>query len=110
MNYKDREPAARRLVADLIGSKEIVIHKELTAPKTIYFTGHLESPRRDIADGRLDVVRDPLHKVGRVLLLGSGLRIRTRIYCKVGSESGLNTQMRNLYIIDLYAKYFSSNY
>ena len=77
MNYKDREPAARRLVADLIGSKEIVIHKELTAPKTIYFTGHLESPRRDIADGRLDVVRDPLHQVGRVLLLESGLRIRT---------------------------------
>mmetsp|Transcript_23888 Transcript_23888/g.61547 ORF Transcript_23888/g.61547 Transcript_23888/m.61547 type:complete len:315 (-) Transcript_23888:480-1424(-) len=31
--------------------------------------GHLEALRRDVADGRLDVVRDPLDEVGRVLVL-----------------------------------------
>ena len=30
---------------------------------------HLEAARRDVADGRLHVVRDPLDKVGRVLVL-----------------------------------------
>ena len=31
--------------------------------------GHLETPGRDVADGSLDVVGDPLHKVGGVLVL-----------------------------------------
>jgi len=31
--------------------------------------GHLEALRRDVADGRFDVVRDPLDEVGRVLVL-----------------------------------------
>ncbi|KFO99924.1 hypothetical protein N300_12608, partial [Calypte anna] len=31
--------------------------------------GHLEAPRRDVADGRLHVVGDPLHKVAAVLVL-----------------------------------------
>ena len=30
---------------------------------------HLEALRRDVADGRLDVVGDPLHEVRRVLVL-----------------------------------------
>ena len=30
---------------------------------------HLQSARRDVAHGRLDVVRDPLDKVGRVFVL-----------------------------------------
>merc|ERR1719491_18976 len=32
-------------------------------------TSHLQTLGRDIADGGLDVVRDPLHEVGRVLVL-----------------------------------------
>merc|ERR1719300_1531562 len=31
--------------------------------------GHLQSLWRDIADGRFDIVRDPLHKIRRVLIL-----------------------------------------
>ncbi len=31
--------------------------------------GHLEAARRDVADGRLDVVRDPFDKVRAVLVL-----------------------------------------
>jgi hypothetical protein len=31
--------------------------------------GHLQTSRRDVADGSLDVVGDPLNKVGRVLVL-----------------------------------------
>ena len=30
---------------------------------------HLQSPRRNITDGSLDVVRDPLHEIGGVLVL-----------------------------------------
>ena len=33
---------------------------------------HLETPWRDVAHGSLDVVRDPLHEVGRVLVLKRG--------------------------------------
>merc|ERR1712096_358029 len=31
--------------------------------------GHLQSSWRNVADSRLDVVRDPLHEVGRVFVL-----------------------------------------
>ena len=30
---------------------------------------HLEAPGRDVADGGLDIVGDPLHKVGGILVL-----------------------------------------
>ena len=33
---------------------------------------HLETPWRDVAHGSLDVVRDPLNEVGRVLVLKRG--------------------------------------
>ncbi|KAF1589593.1 UNVERIFIED_CONTAM: hypothetical protein FQV15_0001989, partial [Eudyptes pachyrhynchus] len=33
--------------------------------------GHLQPPGRDVADGHLDVVGDPLHEVGAVLALDS---------------------------------------
>ena len=30
---------------------------------------HLEASWRDVTNSRLDIIRDPLHKVGRVLIL-----------------------------------------
>ena len=55
--------------------------------------GHLQASRRDVADGSLDVVGDPLNEVGRVLVLDVKHLLIDLLHGHTASENGGNSQV-----------------
>ena len=60
--------------------------------------GHLEATWWDVTDGGLDVVRDPLNKVGGVLVLDVEHLLVDLLHRHTATEHGGNSEVANLAI------------